>query len=153
MTCPKVSSCVSGSGFTLVEVMLVLAVISILLLFALPAYQTHVLQARRSVALTALEGMRLRQEQYFANFRRYAEDLYELGYPTRTAALNEWARPVLPQDPAGIYQLSIAEAEATTYVLEARATGAQLADHRCQILRISAEGMRESAPGSVGECW
>ncbi len=141
------------AGFTLVEVMLVLAVLAVLLLLAWPAYQAQIQQTRRSVALAALENLRMRQEQYFVNFRRYAQDLHQLGYPTAATALNDEARPVALQDPAGIYQLTIVEAEPTRYVLEARATGSQLADIRCQQLRISGAGLREAAPGEVEECW
>ncbi len=140
-------------GFTLVELLMVSAVLAVLILAALPAYQSHIQQARRSVALSALEGLRMRQEQYFANFRRYAEDLHALGYPTRSTALNESARPVSPQDPEGIYHFSIVDAEPTSYVIEARAQGRQLADSRCQTLRISAEGLKEAVPGGVDECW
>lgn len=59
-------------GFTLVELMIVVAVIGILAAIALPAYQDYVKRAKRADAKAALLEVQLAQEKYRANNALYA---------------------------------------------------------------------------------
>lgn len=68
------------SGFTLVEVMIVVAIVAILASIALPAYQEHVRKGHRAAAQAEMMDIANRQQQFFLANRRYAEDLDELGY-------------------------------------------------------------------------
>jgi len=67
-------------GFSLIELMIVVAVIGILAAVAYPAYQDYVLRAKRSEAMNALAGVRLEQEKWRANNSTFAEAA-DLGYP------------------------------------------------------------------------
>ncbi len=58
-------------GFTLVEIMIVVAIIGILASIAIPSYQEYVLRARASAATGALADMRIKMEQYFQDNRTY----------------------------------------------------------------------------------
>jgi type IV pilus assembly protein PilE len=58
-------------GFTLVEVMVVVAIIGILTAFALPSYNDYVLRASLTEATTALSDARVRMEQSYADNRSY----------------------------------------------------------------------------------
>lgn len=64
---------VSGrkSGFSLIELMIVLAIIGILAGFALPAYNEYVTRSRITEAVAALSDMRVKMEQYFQDNRSY----------------------------------------------------------------------------------
>jgi type IV pilus assembly protein PilE len=59
-------------GFTLIELMIVVAVIGILAAIALPAYQDYVKRAHATEATSALADMRIRMEQYFQDNKTYA---------------------------------------------------------------------------------
>ena len=61
----------SSKGFTLVELMIVVAVIGILSAIAYPSYTEYVLRGRRAEARTALMDLMQQQERYFTQNGRY----------------------------------------------------------------------------------
>lgn len=60
-------------GFTLIELMIVVAIIGILASIAIPSYQEYVRRARAAAATGALADMRIKMEQYFQDNRRYSD--------------------------------------------------------------------------------
>ncbi|MCK4839258.1 MAG: prepilin-type N-terminal cleavage/methylation domain-containing protein [Desulfobulbaceae bacterium] len=66
------SSC---DGFTLIEVMIVVAIIGILAAVAAPAYFNHVMRSRQALAVYELMAINASQERYFADNGRYATTL------------------------------------------------------------------------------
>lgn len=61
----------SGSGFTLIEVMIVVAVLGLLVTIALPSYRDYVKRANRSAAQQIMLNIQNREEQYIADARVY----------------------------------------------------------------------------------
>lgn len=59
-------------GFTLIELMVTVAIVGILMAVAIPAYTSYVLRARTTEAFTALGGFQPAAEQYWANKRTFA---------------------------------------------------------------------------------
>lgn len=59
-------------GFTLIELMITVAIIAILSAIAIPAYTDYVRRGRIAEAFAALSGMRVKLEQYFQDNRTYA---------------------------------------------------------------------------------
>jgi type IV pilus assembly protein PilE len=94
-------------GFTLLELMIVIAVIGIIAAIALPNYQNYVRRARATEATSALANMRIRMEQYFQDNRTY------VGGPC-AAPVGTSARFAYACNPA---------ATATTYTLTATGAG------------------------------
>ncbi len=59
-------------GFTLIELMITVAIISILAAIAVPQYQAYVLKARTTEATSALASLHVRMEQLYQDNRSYS---------------------------------------------------------------------------------
>lgn len=59
-------------GFTLIELMMVVAIIAILSAIAIPSYADYIRRGKITEAVSSLSDIRVRQEQYFQDNRTYA---------------------------------------------------------------------------------
>lgn len=59
------------TGFTLIELMIAVAIVSILAAIAVPAYFKHITRGRMTEAFTGLSGAQIAAEQFWANNRTY----------------------------------------------------------------------------------
>jgi type IV pilus assembly protein PilE len=120
----------SDSGFTLIELVITLAVLAILAVIAVPSYQDSMRKGRRADALAGLNRLQQAQEQFRANNPAYASAAASL--PGGTPAESPERHYALAVDPA-------ASSTATTYSMTATAktTSPQFADTRCRTLRVT----------------
>lgn len=136
-------------GFTLVELMIVVVIISVLAAISIPAYQNYVYKSRRADAKSALLKIQLAEEKWRANHTTYTAALTDLGYTGSSPYYS----------PDSHYTLGISNATATTYTLTATATGIQEADTHCAKLSIDQTGTKSSEDhaGNVttsnSDCW
>lgn len=89
-------------GFTLIELMIVVAVVAILAAIGYPSYTEHVRKSRRATAQAALMDLASRQQAYLLDRRAYAGTLADLslgvpleiqGYYTVTIVADNAASP------------------------------------------------------------
>ncbi len=117
----------ASPGFSLIELLIVIAVIGTLAGIAYPAYTDSIRKARRTEAFTALAILQQAQERHRANHAAYADSLAALPAP----------RPVSPTSPGGHYTLTVSGASATAYTATATAVGSQAADLECTALSVT----------------
>src|SRR4051812_4580129 len=65
----------ASSGFTLLELMIVVAIVAILVALAIPNYQAFVIRSNRSKAMTALAQMALQEERFLLSYGRYTTNV------------------------------------------------------------------------------
>ncbi len=138
----------SHSGFTLLEVMIVIVIIGVIATIALPAYQNSVRKAHRSDAKAGLMAVAGRMEQYILDRSTYTYDMEELGYADD---------PMITEE--GHYTID-AEActggsEATCYELTAtpQSTSPQASDAQCTTFMLSYTGAKTATGSNADECW
>lgn len=140
-------------GFTLIEMMITVAILAIIISIALPSYRNYIVKANRTAAKTALVELQARQDGYYVDRRRYATTLTSLGYPANPAWISAAGEPDTELMSRSIYQMVLSEVTATGYRLEAIPVGSQASDSRCGTLSVIASG-RKQASGSDGvDCW
>lgn len=134
-------------GFSLLELMVTVAILGILTAIALPAYQKYVLRSHRAEAVSLLNEAAAREERYYAQNNAYATDdsgISALGIRNSGASDNAF------------YQLSLAEGgdEDGGYLLTAIAQNSQAADTECGNLTLNAAGVRGSSGSEAAStCW
>jgi type IV pilus assembly protein PilE len=131
-----------AAGFTLIELMIVVAVIGILSAIAYPSYQSYVRKGNRSEAQQFMLDISNREEQYVLDSRHY------------TAALNSTGLNLTRQNwtctaaacSNNFYSIAVAIASGPpeTYTITATATGVQVADGN---LTLTSAGVKTRSLG------
>ena len=134
----------SVRGFTLIELMIVVAVVAILAAVALPSYQNYVRRAKRAEARSLLQAATLAQEKYRLGQASYASATTALSPPCPTSGNCDSEN--------GHYRLAISGATATGYTLTANAVSAsQQADTGCTAIVYAVSGT--SVTSTPTPCW
>ena len=120
------------SGFTLLELMIVLVVVGILASIAIPSYRDSIRKSNRRAAQAVLMDIANRERQYFIANRAFADE-GELNY-------------ALPAEVAGKYTFTVTPDNAATppnFVIDFTAVGSQAADGD---LSLNSEGEKGPTP-------
>jgi len=125
-------------GFTLIELMVVVALIGILAAIAAPAYTEYVRKARRADAKNALTALQLQQEKWRASNVAYSAALSNLNWAATSSD--------------GYYLLAITAATATAYNMTAAPTGRQAGD-RCGTFAVNQSGPNKGGSYANADCW
>lgn len=135
----------SKNGFTLIEVLIAVAIISIIAAIAVPSYTGFMIDTRRTDAIGFLSEVAGEQQRYFTENNQYAATMKELGYGD-AATFNT---------PEGHYVVSVSNPGSTArFILTATPVtgGKQAGDAECLAFTISDTGARQST-GSDTDCW
>jgi type IV pilus assembly protein PilE len=125
-------------GFTLVEVLVVLALVALLAGAALPAYRGQIHRAARADAVESLTRLQIAQERFRAAHGWYASRLALVG-----------AGETSPQ---GHYRIALEPLGAEAYLARAEASGAQARDRECAVITLSVnQGFAQTGPDA--RCW
>jgi len=129
------------AGFTLIELMITVAIVAILARVAYASYQGSVVKTRRAKAKACLvEQAQFMERYYTTNFT------YVSGDPTGLQCATEMA---------SFYSFTTASLSVTGFTVEATPIGAQLsADTKCGKMTLNQAGAKtKSGTGTVSECW
>jgi type IV pilus assembly protein PilE len=136
-----------GRGFTLIELMIALAIVAIVAALAYPSYREQVRKSRRADAEQALLQLQHFMERNYTEANRYDED----------PAGNAIALPFTesPLDGATkYYDLQLTAVGVNNYTLDAAPKGGMAGD-KCGTLRLLNTGVKQVVGGSapVDYCW
>nr|WP_049623202.1 type IV pilin protein [Frateuria defendens] len=130
--------CRPSPGFTLIELMVVVAIIAILAAIALPSYRRHVLHANRAAAESLMMEIASAQERYLIDKRSYGS-LDDLGYGTQPVSVSANYK----------LDMTVSAGPPPSYSITATAQGSQAADTGCTKLTLGGDGSKGPTTG----CW
>lgn len=131
-------------GFTLIELMIVVAVIAVLTVIAIASYDWATTKTRRKEAASCIEQGAQYMERFHATNLRYDKTIAGVA----VALPNQ-----CPADLATYYTVSVSAVAATTYTLQAVPIGTQATrDTACGTLSMNQTGTK-AASGGGSECW
>lgn len=143
----------TSRGFTLMELMITVAIIGIIAVVAYPSYQDSVRRTRRADGIAAALALQVAQEKFRGSCPFYAQNIGS----TNTCGANAGASTVAAgtSSTEGYYTLSIQAGSATgnAYTIVIDPTGAQASDTSCDPMLITYSAANPAGARSPADCW
>ncbi len=132
----------ANRGFTLIELMITVAVVAILSTIAYASYTKSVLKSHRTDAKTALLDIAGREERLYSTTTAYSNVPTDVGYAGTAGTAFAVG--------SGYYTVLISLPSATQFTIKATPTGMQTADTLCTWLQVDQTGAETASDPS---CW
>lgn len=140
---------ISTKGFTLIEVLIVVAIIGIIASFAISSYSDSVQKTRRADGKAAVLQAAAAQERWYAQEQQYSYEITDIGGATSSE---------------GFYSIAVTNvlgavtcADSTCYTITATAVGVQASDTECGTLTVDNLGRKKSfrlnTTTETQDCW
>ena len=140
-------------GVTLLELMIVVAIIAIISAFAYPSYTNYIVNTKRAVATSAMLQIADRQQQFFMDNKRYAATMTDLGLPANPYVVADDGSSTVATDTGAAYSIALSNVAGTNYTVTATPLHSQASrDTKCANLLINQAGAKTSSTG-YGGCW
>ena len=140
-------------GFTLVELMVVIAIVGVLVAVAYPSYSDYVTRSKRATAKSFLVSLADRQQQFFMDNKRFAIDMNELGYGDVFVSLDDQGNTMPGLALGRIYAAGVINVTPTSFVgLGIPQLGQAINDVKCGNMMLDQAGMRTNSVVGT-DCW
>jgi len=137
-----------NKGFTLIELMVVVVIVSLLAMVAVPSYNTSIAKARRADAQSSLSNFANTMERYFTENGTYLGAAGTEGTPADTGSPRIFPAATPVDGETKFYNLTIAAASAGSYTLRATPINAQEDDG---ILELESTGIERWDKNNDGD--
>ena len=127
-------------GMTLIELLIVVAIVGILAAIAGPAWNDQVIKSRRADARNTLLAAQIEQEQYRANNLTYATSMSAMGMGSFDSTTRDY------------YRVEVVSADATSFLITATPNGNQASDSTCNVFAVRQTGPEHSGYAALS-CW
>lgn len=149
------------AGFTLVELMVVVAIATVLFALAVPSYMSYIRQSRRTEARTAVLDLAGREERFFStNGAAYTTTAAQLGYTALGVPIGSGyyqltvCVPANSNCTAGLGMPNPPAAPSYTVVATPVAGQTQVNDTQCTAFAVDSTGQQFAAgTGGTAYCW
>jgi type IV pilus assembly protein PilE len=147
-------------GFTLIEIMIVVAILAILAAVALPNYFGSVRKSRRADAIALMSQVAQAEERWRTNNSTYSND-----FGTSQLAVRSTAASGVTSLTESYYTISVPTNTATQYTVRAVARASQVSDTQCAAMEMrmnagtvthfsaTSVGALGTATGDPNRCW
>ncbi|MEO8224615.1 MAG: type IV pilin protein [Gammaproteobacteria bacterium] len=134
--------CARNQGFTLIELIIVMVIVSVLAMIAVPSYQDSIRKSRRTDGRVVLNDTAQRLERCYTQFG---------GYDAAGCAIADGEEILSPD---GFYTVTVGIPDAATWTLTADPEGSQVDDSKCGSLGLTNTGVRSiTGDSDLAHCW
>ncbi len=140
---------INNRGFSLIELLIAIAIVGILFSIAMPSYDGAVQRGRRSDAVETLLALALKQEQYFSQQESYTTNIGNLpGVGSSNSTQNHYSITATAGPTGDI---------TTSFKLLASTKGAQSKDTDCATFTIDSTNnktaLKSDSSANTDNCW
>jgi type IV pilus assembly protein PilE len=136
----------NSTGFSLIELMVTVAIVAILGTIAMVSYRSQIMKSRRTDARSAVLDLAGREEKLFSMINAYSATAADMGYTALPATIG-----------SGYYTVNVTinnPANPPSYLITATAIGSQASDTTCATLSIDQLGNQTATPAAnASTCW